>query len=327
MIASIALLVLALIFLQQNSGLAPAQFVSTFLQWPIEQKLAVVAIGAVLLFLLIAGIWQSDKLAQQAKAIETLQRRMNGLRDEVAAAEQNQGGADAAVRYLVGSDPVAAIEDMQQRLAKAEARASEQQGQNDAIDLQSRIDELRQRQQVLRSQLGAVSEKRRVIEPVLGEIKERQAMIERSLSDLEKDDSGNSLDARIKESEGFLNKGHTRLGALDSLFDGLKQIREQGEQLQTKLDPLKHKESGIKAMADEVTALRNRLDAALVALEREENETISDRVERLSKSKQEIETRLAALADSFKSLESIRDDIGGHFEKMNSALGAHLKRA
>jgi len=327
MIASIALLVLALLFLQQNSGVGPGQFVSMFLQWPIEQKLAIVAIGAVLLFLLIAGVWQSDRLAQQAKAIDVLQRRMNGLRDELAAAEQNQGGADAAVRYLIGSDPTEAVDNLQQRLSQAEAKAAVQKGQNEAVDLQSRIDEIRQRQQALRSQLGSVSEKRRVIEPMLSELKERQTTIERSLADLEKDDSGNTLDARIKDSEGFLNKGHTRLGAIETLFDELKQIKERGEILQTDLDPLRHKETGIKALLNEVTALRNRLDAALVALGREENETIADRVARLSNSKQDIERRLAALTESFASLEAIRGDVGGHFEKLSTALESHLKRA
>lgn len=327
MIASIALLVLVLIFLQQNSGATPGQIVSTISQWPVEQKLATVVAGAVFLFLLFAGIWQSDRIAQQARAIDALQKRMNGLRDEAAAAEQNQSGADAALRYLVGSDPTATIDDLQQRIAQAEAKTSVQKGQNEAIDLQSRIDEIRQRQQALRAQLGSVSEKRRMIEPMLGELKERQTMIERSLADLEKDESGNTLDARLKDAEGFLHRGHARLDALEALFGGLKQVKEHAEMLQTEINPLRQTESGIKAVYGEVLTLRNQLDAALSALEREENETISDRVERLSKSKQEIERRLAALTDCFGSLETLRGDISGHFEKMNAALGTHLKRA
>ncbi len=327
MIASIAILVLSLIFLQQSSGVSPSQFAGMIAQWPIEQKLTLVVIGAVLLFLLVAGIRQSDKLAQQAKAIDILQKRMNGMRDELAAADQSQSGADAAVRYLVGSDPAAAVEDLQQRLGQAEAKASLQKGQNEAIDLQGRIDEIRQRQQALRSLLGGVSEKRRAIEPMLAELKERQALIERSLSDLEKDDSGNTLDARIKESEAFLSRGQTRLGALEDMFGGLQQTRERAEKLQAEIDPLRNSETGIKALFSEVTALRNKLDNALVALEREENETIAERVERLAKSKQEIDRRLAALNDCFSSLESLRGDISGHFEKMNATLGDHLRRA
>jgi predicted nucleic acid-binding Zn-ribbon protein len=327
MIAGIALLVLALIFLQQSSGISPGQFVSMVSQWPIEQKLTVAVIGAVLLFLVVGGIWQSDKLAQQAKAIDILQRRMNGLRDELAAVDQNQNGADAAMRYLVGSDPTVTIDDLQQRLAQAEAKASIQRGQNEAVDLPTRIDELRQRQQALRAQLGGISEKRRAIEPMLGELKERQVLIERSLSDLEKDDSGNLLDVRIKDSESFLHRGQARLVALEGMVGTLTQIKERAERLQIEIDPLKHGETGIKALFGEVTALRNKLDTALIALEREENETISDRVERLSKSKQEIDRRLAALNDCLGSLESLRGDISGHFEKLNTTLGEHLRRA
>jgi chromosome segregation ATPase len=326
-VASFALLVLAVIFLQQSSGVAPSQALSAISQWPMEQKFAIAVIGAVLLVVPVAGILQADKLSQQAKAIDTLQRRMSGLRDEAAAAEQNQSSADAAIRHLVGSDPTAAIDDVQQRLAKAEAGASEQQGQNEAIDLQSRIDEIRRRQQALRAQLGSVSEKRRLIEPMLGELKERQAMIERSLAELEKDDSGNSLDTRLKESESFLERGHTRLDALERMFAGLQEIRTRAEQLQVEIAPLKHAETGIKSLFGEVVVLRNQLDAALGALEKDGNESINERMERLAKGKQEIEQRLAGLTECFASLETIRGEIGGHFEKMNAALGDHLKRA
>lgn len=327
MIASVAVLVLMLLFLQQSSGIAPGQLVNILAQWPIEQKLAVIAAAVVLLFLVGVGVWQSDKITQQAKAIASLQKRMSGLRDEIAVAEQSQTGADAALRYLVGSDPITALDEMQQRLVRAEAGAAVAKSQNEAVDLQTRIDEIRQRQQALRSQLGAVSERRRAIEPMLSEIKERQATIERSLSDLEKDESGTSLDAKVKDAEAFLHRGQTRMSALDGLFAGLSEIKTRAEALQSGIDPLRNSETGIKALFTEVTALRNKLDAALTSLEREENEAVADRVQRLAKGKQELESRLGALNDCLNSLESIRGDIGAHFEKLSASLGDHLKRA
>ena len=222
---SSALLIVALIVLQQSAGMAPGAIINTILGWPIEQKLAAFVAIAAIVCVLVVAIWQSDRIAQQAKAIAVLQNRVNGIRDQVAAVEGEQTAADAAVRHLVGTDPVATIEDVQQRLAQSETRTAEQSAQNEAVDLQTRIDEIRKRQHALRTQLGAVSEKRRVIEPMLGEVKERQQLIERSLGDLEKDESGKTLDVRLQETEGFLNRGRRA----DDVAGLGQEFRQDGE--------------------------------------------------------------------------------------------------
>jgi predicted nucleic acid-binding Zn-ribbon protein len=326
LIVSGVLLVMALIVLQQSLGIAPSDIAGKMVGWPIEQKLALAAIVLVVLCVLVAAIWQSDTIARQGQAIEILQKRMNGLRDDASGANEEQSGADAAVRHLVGTDPVVIVNDVQQRLGQAEARTSEQAAQNEAVDLQSRIDEIRRRQQTLRSQLGSVSEKRRVIEPMLGEVKERQALIERALGDLEKDESGKGLDTRLQETEAFLNRGHTRLEALETMFGTFEQLRDRMQQLQSNTSPLRSPESGIKARLNDVSEQQKALDAALISLEKQDDEAIGERLERLAKRKAELEQRIAALNDSFGSLEAMRSDIGEHFEKLNASLGTHLKR-
>jgi predicted nucleic acid-binding Zn-ribbon protein len=326
LIVSCALLVVALVVLQQSLGSAPSDILNAMLGWPVEQKLAVAVIVIAVLCVLVAAIWQSDTIARQGQAIEILQKRMNGLRDDASGANEEQSGADAAVRHLVGTDPVVIVNDVQQRLGQAEARTSEQAAQNEAVDLQSRIDEIRRRQQTLRSQLGSVSEKRRVIEPMLGEVKERQALIERALGDLEKDENGKGLDTRLQETEAFLNRGHTRLEALETMFSTFEQLRDRMQQLQSNTSPLRSPESGIKARLNDVSEQQKALDAALISLEKQDDEAIGERLERLAKRKAELEQRIAALNESFGSLEAMRSDIGEHFEKLNTSLGTHLKR-
>ncbi|MFZ5693595.1 MAG: hypothetical protein ACOY5F_20365 [Pseudomonadota bacterium] len=326
LIASSALLIVALIVLQQSLGLSPGAIADVILGWPIEQKLAVGVAAAAIVGVLLVAIWQSDKIAQQAKAIAVLQNRVNGIRDQVAALDAEQTGADAAVRHLVGTDPVAIIEDVQQRLVQSEARTAEQAAQNEAVDLQSRIDEIRKRQHALRTQLGSVSEKRRVIEPMLGEVKERQHLIERSLGDLEKDETGKTLDMRLQETEGFLNRGHTRLEAIEAIFGKFEQVRDGLQQLQNDVTPLRSPERGIKALVEQVATLQKDVDTALLSLEKDESGTIGERLDRLSKNKSELEQRIAALTQSFGSLEAIRRDIGEHFQRLNAALEAHVKR-
>jgi hypothetical protein len=326
LIIASALLIVALVVLQQSLGLSPVATLNTVLGWPLEQKLAIAVIVAVILCVLIAAIWQSDRIAQQARAIAVLQNRMNGVRDQASATDEQQTGVDAAVRHLVGTDPVATIDDVGQRLTQSEVRTSEQSAQNDAVDLQSRIDEIRRRQHALRTQLGSVSEKRRVIEPMLGEVKERQALIERALGDLEKDETGKTLDARLEETEGFLSRGHTRLTGLESIFGKFEQVRDGLQQLQNDMTPLRSSELGIKALVNQVGALQKEVDTALLSLEKDDSGTISEKLDRLTKGKSELEQRMATLTENFGSLEAIRRDIGEHFQRLNATLDGHLKR-
>lgn len=320
------LVIAALAVFQHSSGTTPGDAWAAILGAPIEQKIAIAVIVAVFVFLLVAGISQSKRIAQQSQAIDILQKRMSGLRDESAAADEQQSGADAAVRHLVGTDPVVTIDDVQQRLTEAETRTSEQQVQNEAVDLQSRIDDIRSRQQSLRTQLGSVSEKRRSIEPMLGEVKERQALIERSLADLEKDETGKNLHTRLEEAEGFLGRGHARLDALEKAFGNLTEIRDRLEKLQGDMTPLKHAESGVKALLGDVVTAQTRLDAALIALEKDEGEAIGARIERLAKAKAEMEQRIATLTECFGSLEAMRGDIGSQFDRLQATIERHRGR-
>ncbi|MGD9921327.1 MAG: hypothetical protein AB7V13_07745 [Pseudorhodoplanes sp.] len=161
---------------------------------------------------------------------------------------------------------------------------------------------------------------------MLGEIKERQALIERTIGDLEKDESGKNLHTRLEEAEGFLNRGHTRLGALEQAFESLSEIRGRLEKLQSELTPLKHAESGVKALLGGVVTAQDRLDAALLSLEKDESDTIGARIERLAKTKAEMEQRIATLTECFGSLEAMRGDIGLQFERLQTTLDGHRKR-
>ncbi len=326
LIASIALLVGALIALQKSLGIAPSDVANIVRGWPVGQQLAVAAIVVVVMVLLVVAIWQSARIVRQASALEILQNRMTGLRDATSGAADEQNGADAAVRHLIGTDPVSTIDDVQKRLGQAEVQTAQQSAQNSAVDLQSRIDEIRRRQQALRSQLGSVSEKRRVVEPMLNEVKERQGLIDRALAELEKDETGKGVDKRLEEAEAFLNRAQTRLQTLEAIFAKFEQLRDHTSQLQSNTEPLRNVDSGLKSRHTEVAELQRLLDATLVSLEKHDEEAIGERLDRLSKRKTELEQRIAALNDSFGSLEALRQDIGDHFEKLNASLGSHLKR-
>ena len=62
------------------------------------------------------------------------------------------------------------------------------------------------------------------------------------------------------------------------------------------------------------------------AAERRRVAALGERFDRLSKSKNELEQRVAALTECFGSLETIRQDVGEQFKRLTAALDGHLKR-
>jgi hypothetical protein len=66
--------------------------------------------------------------------------------------------------------------------------------------------------------------------------------------------------------------------------------------------------------------LRDRLSRALDGLERQGDDLLVARVEQLRTSKKEIEGRIVSLQGSFESLDGIRSDVSGLFERLKNAL-------
>jgi hypothetical protein len=168
--AWIVLLGASAFFAKEALGLDPNQMSSLFSALSAPQRLAASAIIFAALSLIGSAIWQAHRHARQ---IRLLHARFKGIRDALMA-HGSQHDFDAAVQHLFGSDPEEAISSLQKKLADTEQKATLQQSQNEAADMQVRLDGIRRRQQALREMIGGVAEERRAIEPVFGELRERQ---------------------------------------------------------------------------------------------------------------------------------------------------------
>ena len=314
-VAWIVLLGASGFFLHATLGLDLAQISAL----PAPQRIAIGAIIFTTLSLIGSSVWQTYSLARRNKL---LRDRLKGLRQGALAAAESQNQLGAAVQHLVDSDPEEAIASLQKTLNETEQRAALQQGRSESVDMRDRLDDIRRRQQALREMVGEVSEKRRVIEPVFGELKDRQRQLERSLTELETDDNKNSLAVRLNELDHNVSLIQARKNLLQESLATLNRFKEDLGKCAAELVPLRAPEAGIDALIAELRVTRDQLTDALDQVESGGDEKLSSRVEALSRSKIEIEQRVARVDDCFNILDAIRLD----FEELRERR-ARLERS
>ena len=219
-LAWIVLLVVG-IFAHQALDLDIVRIVAGFPTLPLQQQFVVGAAALVLLWLTASALWQAQRLSRQDKDLKRLHRRLDSFRDVAIAANEAQNEVDAAVRHVVSSDPVELMTSLQKRISEAENRTTHQTSRNASIDMNERLDEVRRRQQSIRSQLGEMIEKRRVVEPIFGELRERQSELERSLAEMENLDG---FATRLKQLGEFVVQTDARMRALQEIAGDLELV-------------------------------------------------------------------------------------------------------
>ena len=268
------------------------------------------------------SIFLSLRMSRQGENLRLLRARMKSARDDMVVAHGLQSHFDGVVQHLVDSTPQQAITELQKRLVETEQKVALQQSQNEATDIEEQLDDIRRRQQTLRETVGEVAERRRVTEPVFAEIKDRQRQLERSLSKLEVDDNKHNLADRLQEIGGEVLAIQKRLAVLQELLTTLNRYKEDLDKTNAELGPLQAQGVGIYAVIDELRPAYEQLNKRIDEFEIRDNETISARVEALSRNKVEIEQKVARLDDCFNILETLSLDFGELKQRQ-----AHLERS
>lgn len=319
LIAWFGLLAVIMVFAQQVLGQDVGHLPAWFAGLPVPQRVATGAISALVLALIGASAW---RLSRQDRHLDNLRERLRKTREDVVVAHALQNHLDATVQHLIESDPREAISALHDKLGETEQRALLQQGRNESTDMHDQLAEIRRRQQTLRETVGKVAEQRRAIEPVFTEIRDRQNQLERSLHDLETDDRRNNLADRQKDIARDVSALLGRVNAVQETFATLNQYKEDLAKSHAELAPLRSSDAGINALIGELSLSHDRLAKSIDELETGGETPLATRVETLSKSKIEIEQRLARIDDGFNILKSIRLD----FEELGQRR-AQLERA
>lgn len=320
--AWVCFLALIAVVAQQAFGYDLGRISSHFLELPQAQRWAAGFIVVMAISLIGTSIFLSLRMSRQGESLKLLRARLKSARDDMVVAHGLQNHFDGVVQHLVDSTPQEAVAALQKRLTETEQKVALQQSQNEATDIEEQLDDIRRRQQALRETVGEVAEKRRVTEPVFAEIKDRQRQLERSLAKLEVDDNKNNLADRLQEIGVEVLAIQKRLTVLQESLVTLNRFKDDLDKTNTELVPLQAQGAGIYAAIDELRPAYERLNKKIDEFELKDGETISSHVEALSRSKMEIEQKVARLDDCFHILETLSLDFGELRERQ-----AHLERS
>jgi hypothetical protein len=155
---------------------------------------------------------------------------------------------------------------------------------------------------------------------IFEELGQRRTQLERSLAGVETDPDGKTLADRQNALNDFVLQSRQRLGALQETLATLNGFKTELSKSQADLVPLKAPVFGIEALITDVGTTRDLLAKTVGEIEASGDVTLASRVDALTKSKREVEDRLARIFDNFNALDGLRKDIGGIFSTIRSSL-------
>ena len=153
-----------------------------------------------------------------------------------------------------------------------------------------------------------------------GEFEERQAHLQKALAEVETDAAGKSLTDRQHALNEFAAQTRVRVRELQDSATALNGFRQDIDKSQAALVPLRAPADGIEALIADLHVRRDQLISTLNEIELQGGQKLTARVEALYRSKIETEQRIAQVVEQFAKLDTIRNEIGGLFAKLNGTL-------
>jgi DNA repair exonuclease SbcCD ATPase subunit len=314
------LFVLAVGYLALGEGREAAALLEAFWSQPLLSKAAWAIVVLVPIVLVPAALWLGATLVRQRQAAQALELRLGGVRESVKALAKPQTDAEAAVHHLVRTDPEDAIVTMQQRLTEAERFVQIQQSRSEAGNLAARVEQLRAQQQALQERLAPVLEKRRSIEQLFMELGTRQSDIERGLAEVAGADDAVVIDAGLKNMTDFVRRSHQRCDDIEPALKVISGLKEDCAELQARLAPFAAVEDGVVGRVEELSAMRDRLNEEIGALERTPQGPLVERVQMFADERRQLDDRLSQLNAQFAKLGRLRTDVTSLFANFDRAL-------
>jgi DNA repair exonuclease SbcCD ATPase subunit len=292
-------------------------FVASFLSLPMLQQIAWVLIALVPLALTGVALFQHFRLREKRKIADALESRLRSIHMGVKNLEELQTGTELATEYLNCSDPEAAIGAVETRLSASEEAMHFHAQRNQSSDLLGSIDKVRQHQQEIRQKLGDVTAKRRSIDTSISQLEGVQGEMEGMISALEQDKEGGGLERRLQKLSQFVGLTNTRCAEIEQYMRSLLELEEKFVLLQRRIAPLDEKGTGVVSLLDTLSDMRSRVEATIAGLERQEDVSLAERIQQLSKARGELDERVSTVLEQFSQIEGMHKDISGLFLKLN----------
>ncbi len=325
LIILLILLVVAGLLVEQTFHPNWDQAPVAFLDLPPGQKIMVIAIVLMVIYLIVTVLLQSARAKRNGRELALLAGQRRTLVNSASRSEEIQSNLDAAVEHMVATDPDNALLSLHQRVTKAELLTAAHRSRSSAADLDQRLADIRRRQQALREQLGEVTEARRTIAPVFDELRERQIQLDRSLTQVEQesDAAGRSVADRLKALTDNVIQSQTRLKGLEDSAATLNKFKEDYGVAMTRIAPLQATESGIWPTISDLNVRHGALSKALDAIDIHDGEKLAVQADTLARNKRDAEQRMDQLVESAGLLDTIRTsfhELGDRAERLSRSL-------
>ena len=314
-----ALLVFAVTVELLASNYQPATLIALFASLPASQQIAWLLICLVPVSLLVVALVQYCKLREKNQAADVLETRLRSAQHNMLLVEHGQKDTEQVVQYLDHSDPEGAISTLQTRMASSAEAVQYHQQRNASGDLIGCVEQIRRQQQEIKQKLGDVIAKRRSLETSIAQLQGSQDEMEQTISVIEQDRTQETLERRLQKLTQFVGTTNTRCGEVERFNPELLELEEKFAVLQRRLAPLDAKETGVNGVLRTLSDARNRLAATIDRLEQDEDVSLADRIQQLTKTKIELEARVSSVLAQFSEIETIHKDITGLFIKLNLA--------
>jgi len=269
----------------------------------------------------------ADRLKDIARDVSTLLSRVGKVQDTFATLNQYKEdlakshaelvplrASDAGLNALIGELGLS-----YERLAKS---VDELETGGEA-PLGTRVETLSKNKIEIEQRLARVDDSFHILKGIgldFEELRLRQAQLERSLAGVETDADGKTLADRQNALNEFVLQSRQRLGALQETLATLNAFKTELSKSQADLVPLKAPVFGIEALITDVGTTRDLLAKTVGEIEASGDVTLASRVDALTRSKREVEDRLARVFDNFNALDGLRKDIGGIFSTIRNSL-------
>jgi len=269
----------------------------------------------------------ADRLKDIARDVSTLLSRVGAVQDTFSTLNQYREdlakshaelvplrASDAGINALIGELSLS-----HERLAKT---VDELETGGEA-PLSARVETLSQNKIEIEQRLARIDDSANILKAIrldFEELGQRQAQLERSLADVETDPDGKTLADRQNALNDFVIQSRQRLGALQETLATLNAFKTELSKSQADLVPLKAPVFGIEALIADVSTTRDLLAKTVGEIEANGGVPLASRVDALTKSKREVEDRLARIFENFNALDGLRKDIGGIFATIRNSL-------
>jgi chromosome segregation ATPase len=318
--SGVVLFILAVGFIIVTQTQDFAALLEAFRSEPLLQRLAWFVAVVILLALIPTALWLSEALARQRQAANALEQRLGGVRAGVKEIAGLQVSAEASLHHLARSDPEDAIGAIGQRLTEAVRMAQIQESRNEIGDLQSRVEELRARQQGLRERLLPVLDKRRSIERFFAELDSQENDIDRALAEIASGDDATAIAVRLENLTDFVRASHERCDEIEQAAKTIVSLKEDFIGLRARLAPYAAAKDGVTRRIKDLTEARDKLAADIDALQRTPQGNLAARVEAFADDKGKLDDGLANLEQQFSRLATLRQDVEGLSGNFGRAL-------